>query len=72
MNNDAHGLYLKLHFYFSQRLDRDVTHICFTQIYIYTCIDSDMNAATFPKVPKLMISWTSLAYFSPSEPKIPL
>lgn len=36
-----------------------------------TCIASDMKAATFPEVPKLMISWTSLTYFSPSEPKRP-
>lgn len=33
---------------------------------------SEMNPPTLPVVPNSMISWTSLAYFSPSEPKAPL
>lgn len=39
---------------------------------LHTCMASEIKPATLPEVPKSMISSTSLAYFSPSEPNIPL
>ena len=39
---------------------------------VFTCIASEMKPATLPVVPNWIRSWTSFAYFSPSEPKTPL
>ena len=44
----------------------------FKPVVALTWIPSEMKAATCPEVPKSIISWTSFAYLSPSDPKTPL